>query len=175
MLKVPSTHRFSATRNSSSIKNKAKDSFQKDNEAEELFHAVKNAALSEEQRSIKLLLEQAKVELVEGKTEETSTVLNTDLETTTTRGEITEGPKSALEFKTPEERPDFLGVVKKKAQKFKEILKVIKENSTLTGGEIDEDLTSEEVRELKGGFTSWCYSKNMSICFCREMILFMRF
>ena len=91
---------------------------------------------------------------MEGKAEEISTVLSTELDTTTSSGKITEGPKSALEFKTPEERPDFLGVVKKKAQKFKEILKVIKENSTLTNSEMVEDLTSEEVRELEGGFTS---------------------
>ena len=58
VLQVPSTHRFSATTKIASSPDKAKQRPQKDDEAEELFHAVKKAALSEEQRSIKLLLEQ---------------------------------------------------------------------------------------------------------------------
>ena len=57
MLQVPSTHRFSPAAAASSDK-AAKLRLQKDDEAEELFHAVKKAALSEEQRGIKLLLEQ---------------------------------------------------------------------------------------------------------------------
>ena len=102
------------------------------------------------------VLEQAKVD---GKPSETSAELNSPVETTTTTtttGEVVEKSKSSIEFKSPEERPDFLGVVKKKAERFKEILKVIKENSTLTGDEIEGDLTIEEVRELEGGFTCWC-------------------
>ena len=98
---------------------------------------------------------------MDGKSTETSAELHSPVETTTTTtvttDEVIERSKSSsLEFKSPEERPDFLGVVKKKAEKFKEILKVIKENSTLTGDEIGEDLTIEEVRELEGGFTYWC-------------------
>ena len=59
VLQVPSTHRFSATTTKIAASlDKAKQRPQKDDEAEELFHAVKKAALSEEQRSIKLLLEQ---------------------------------------------------------------------------------------------------------------------
>ena len=59
MLQVPSTHRFSATATKIAANlDKAKQRPQKDDEAEELFHAVKKATLSEEQRSIKLLLEQ---------------------------------------------------------------------------------------------------------------------
>ena len=97
------------------------------------------------------VLEQAKVE---GKPAQVSAELNSLVETTTTtttttNEEVVEKAKSSLEFKSPEDRPDFLGVVKKKAERFKEILKVIKENSTLTGDEIEEDLTSEEVRELE--------------------------
>ena len=198
MLQVPSTHRFSAFSTKTASSGEAKQRLQKDDEAEELFHAVKKAALSEEQRNIKILLEQGiaiistctaersvlqkcpcsimKSSLscmilqfsvleqakVDGKPQETSAELNSPVETTTTTttmtttGEVVEKSKSSLEFKSPEERPDFLGVVKKKAERFKEILKVIKENSTLTGDEIGEDLTIEEVRELEGGFTYWC-------------------
>lgn len=110
------------------------------------------------------VLEQAKVE---GKSAETIAEPNPHVETTTattaTTAEVIERSRSSLEFKSPEERPDFLGVVKKKAEKFKEILKVIKENSTLTGDQIEEDLTSEEVRELEGGFACWCYSRKHQI------------
>lgn len=103
---------------------------------------------------------------MDGKSTETSAELHSPVETTTTTtvttDEVIERSKSSsLEFKSPEERPDFLGVVKKKAEKFKEILKVIKENSTLTGDQIEEDLTSEEVRELEGGFTCWCHLKKI--------------
>ena len=58
MLQVPNTHRFSATAKKTASSDKVKQRFQKDDEAEELFHAVKEAALSEGQRNIKLLLEQ---------------------------------------------------------------------------------------------------------------------
>ena len=98
---------------------------------------------------------------MDGKPSEVSDELLSPVETTTTTsttsGEAVEKSKSSLEFKSPGERPDFLGVVKKKAERFKEILKVIKENSTLTGDQIEEDLTSEEVRELEGGFKCWWY------------------
>ena len=97
---------------------------------------------------------------MEGKPSEVSDEMLSSVETTTTSttsGEAVEKSKSSLEFKSPGERPDFLGVVKKKAERFKEILKVIKENSTLTSDQIEEDLTSEEVRELEGGFKCWWY------------------
>ena len=55
---MPSTHRFSAVSTKTASRDEAKQRLQKDDEAEELFHAVKKAALSEEQRNIKLLLEQ---------------------------------------------------------------------------------------------------------------------
>ena len=103
---------------------------------------------------------------VEGKPSEVSDEMLSSVETTTTSttsGEAVEKSKSSLEFKSPGERPDFLGVVKKKAERFKEILKVIKENSTLTGDQIEEDLTSEEVRELEGGFKCWWYYRKLVV------------
>ena len=74
MLQVPSTHRFSATATKIAANlDKAKQRPQKDDEAEELFHAVKKAALSEEQRSIKLLLEQGIAKIL------TSSLTSSDL------------------------------------------------------------------------------------------------
>ena len=61
MLQVPSTHRFSgsaATKTASSDEAKKQRLRKEHDEANEFFHAVKKAALSEEQRNIKLLLEQ---------------------------------------------------------------------------------------------------------------------
>jgi hypothetical protein len=105
-------------------------------DAEELFHTIKKATLNKEQVKIQNLLEQAKVDEpleFEVDTEEpepltTPSGKEIEEETTTTFSDLKVG---SLPFKTPEERPDFLDVVKKKAKKFNEILKGIKQNASL--------------------------------------------
>ncbi len=123
---------------------------------EQIFHEIKSAQLSEKQRSIKLLLEQAKVESAAGvggvedaddyddEPEPLTTPGPNEEEEeyedeTTTTTTTTEPAKAAVPFKTPEERPDFLEVVKKKAKQFKEILEVIKENGTVIEDDADAD------------------------------------
>ena len=136
--------------------------------AEKIFQNVNKEKEDLEKLKIKLLLEAAKVN--DNDDDEETTTDEPGVEITTTPVIIDEEEllleedemeittkKAELPFKTEEERPDFLPIIQKKAEKFKEQLELeelkLKEEQQEQEALLDSDATEKTPAEIEELFT----------------------
>ena len=116
--------------------------------SKDLFKQVQERKEELKQKKIQLLLEAAKVKEEEESKEHYSTETVEEATTPKSTTEKLETKKSVakpsqIPFKTPEERPEFLGVIKKKAEDFKEKILALQQK------EKEEDEEEEDAATTK--------------------------